>query len=427
MDFFEKKKDFVSKTFFVYGQGVSGKSVVKFLKKEKVRRIFIFDDKMIKNINNASKEIQKVDFIVVSPGISLNKSKLYKHIAKNKHKIISDIDLYFMRHKKIKSIVVTGSNGKSTTCKLIYHLLKNNNIKTNLGGNIGKSILDFEFKKNYVYLIEASSFQLAYSKFVKPSYAILLNISNDHLDWHGTIKNYVNSKFKIFKNQTKKDHALISEEKLIKIFKRSDYNSKLRIVKSIKYLNNYKSQNKNFSLEINRENIKFIYEISKFFKISKKNFFKSLKSFSGLEHRFEIFKKEKNIEFINDSKSTNFSSSNMALSSKKNILWIVGGLPKKGDKIKTKNLAGRVLKAYIIGKSEEFYVKQIKPYVHYKICKNLHKAVKCAIKDAKNKPNIFHTILLSPAGASYDQFRNFEDRGKMFKKFIKFYAKSNNY
>ena len=326
MDFFEKKKDFVSKTFFVYGQGVSGKSVVKFLKKEKVRRIFIFDDKMIKNINNASKEIQKVDFIVVSPGISLNKSKLYKHIAKNKHKIISDIDLYFMRHKKIKSIVVTGSNGKSTTCKLIYHLLKNNNIKTNLGGNIGKSILDFEFKKNYVYLIEASSFQLAYSKFVKPSYAILLNISNDHLDWHGTIKNYVNSKFKIFKNQTKKDHALISEEKLIKIFKRSDYNSKLRIVKSIKYLNNYKSQNKNFSLEINRENIKFIYEISKFFKISKKNFFKSLKSFSGLEHRFEIFKKEKNIEFINDSKSTNFSSSNMALSSKKKYImdswWI---------------------------------------------------------------------------------------------------------
>ena len=88
MDFFEKKKDFVSKTFFVYGQGVSGKSVVKFLKKEKVRRIFIFDDKMIKNINNASKEIQKVDFIVVSPGISLNKSKLYKHIAKNKHKLV---------------------------------------------------------------------------------------------------------------------------------------------------------------------------------------------------------------------------------------------------------------------------------------------------------------------------------------------------
>ena len=104
--------------------------------------------------------------------------------------------------------MVTGTNGKSTTCKMIYCMLKNNNHKVVLGGNIGTPVLNLNIKKKDFLIIEASSFQLAYSKFVCPDYALLLNITNDHLDWHGNMKNYINSKLKIFKLQKKKTNTL---------------------------------------------------------------------------------------------------------------------------------------------------------------------------------------------------------------------------
>ena len=115
-----------------------------------------------------------------------------------------------MLKKSFKSIVVTGTNGKSTTCKILEHVLKKNKFKTLLGGNIGTPILSLNVKKNNFLIIEASSFQLAHSKFIRPDYAILLNISNDHIDWHGNIKNYINSKFKIFSNQTKNQYSILN-------------------------------------------------------------------------------------------------------------------------------------------------------------------------------------------------------------------------
>ena len=110
-----------------------------------------------------------------------------------------------------KSIVVTGTNGKSTTCKILAHILKKNNYKTALGGNIGTPILNLKSSKENFLIIEASSFQLAHSKFIRPDYAFLLNITNDHIDWHGSMKNYLNSKFKIFK-QKKNQYALTNKK-----------------------------------------------------------------------------------------------------------------------------------------------------------------------------------------------------------------------
>ena len=109
-----------------------------------------------------------------------------------------------------KSIVVTGTNGKSTVCKMLFHILKKNKIKSLLGGNIGKPILDLKIKKRDFLIIEASSYQLSHSKFIKPDYAILLNITNDHLDWHGNMKNYIDSKFKIFELQSKNQYSIIN-------------------------------------------------------------------------------------------------------------------------------------------------------------------------------------------------------------------------
>ena len=192
-------------SFLVYGLGLTGRSVVNFFNKNEVKNFQVWDDQnkdlyRKKRTTNLTKTLRNVDYIILSPGVSLRKSKNKKSLIKYKNKIITDLDLFFLIKKFSKSIVVTGTNGKSTTCKILAHVLKKNNkYEILLGGNIGTPILNLNIKKNSILIIEISSFQLAYSKFIIPNYAILLNITNDHLDWHGNFKNYENSKFKIFK------------------------------------------------------------------------------------------------------------------------------------------------------------------------------------------------------------------------------------
>ena len=225
--------NFNGKSFAVYGLGLTGRSVVNFLKKNKVNKIFIWDDKLLKHNFQLKKKFKKklndVDYIILSPGINIKKSKFKKLLLKNKKKIITDLDLFFLKNDVKKSIVITGTNGKSTTCSLIHHILKKNKIKNKLVGNIGKPILKLKFNENFVYVIEASSFQLEYSKFIKPYCAAILNISQDHLDWHGTKKNYIMSKIKIFNNQTKNDVAFLNDINLKKIYKKKKFPRKIKI------------------------------------------------------------------------------------------------------------------------------------------------------------------------------------------------------
>ena len=184
--------NFNDKSFAVYGLGLTGKSVVKFLKKNKVNKISMWDDNLFKkNLKlkkNFRTKLNTVNYIILSPGINIKKSKFKKLLIKHKKKIITDLDLFFLKNKVKKSIIITGTNGKSTTCSLIHHILKKNKIKNKLAGNIGKPVLDLKFEKDCIYVIEASSFQLEYSNFIKPYCAAVLNISQDHLDWHGTKK-----------------------------------------------------------------------------------------------------------------------------------------------------------------------------------------------------------------------------------------------
>ena len=198
------------RTFLVYGLGVSGQSVVKFFKKKNIKNYKVWDDKRTKlfkdkRTKNLEETLNNVDYIILSPGISLLKRK---NLVKFKKKIIIDIDLLYLTNKNFKSIVVTGTNGKSTTCKLISHLLKKNKFNVLLGGNIGTPILDLKLKKNSFVVIEVSSFQLSHSKFISPDYALLINITNDHLDWHNTMREYIKSKLKIFMYQKKKSNRV---------------------------------------------------------------------------------------------------------------------------------------------------------------------------------------------------------------------------
>jgi len=417
-------------SFLVYGLGSTGHSVIKYFKQRKIYNFSVWDDNIrlrkkfgSKNVSSLKNALKEVDYIVLSPGISLKKTKYKKDLIKFRKKIITDIDLLYLSNSKFKSIVVTGSNGKSTTCKIIAHLLKKNKFNVELGGNIGRPVLNLKIKKNIFFVIEASSFQLSHSKFIHPNYAILLNITNDHLDWHGSMQAYINSKLKIFDLQERNNFALVNDE-FKDIFRRKKYLSKLVSVKFRDY-KKIKSKIKNSYLtsNTNDENMNFVYALAKLLKIRKNSFIKSISSFLGLPHRYEIFFKKKGITFINDSKATSFQATKFALASSKNIYWILGGLPKDKDKIDLKYVKNNIIKSYIIGKNINFFKKQLKNKVKFSVTKNLKNAIISSLKDIKLFRKINNTILLSPSAASFDQFKNFENRGNEFKKLSKLYAK----
>ena len=161
----------------------------------------------------------------------------------------------------------------------------------------------------------------------------------------------------------------------------------------------------------------------KLLKIKENSFVHAIQTFKGLPHRFEIFLKRKNVTFINDSKATSFTASQLALSSLKNIYWILGGLPKRGDRFSVSKFKKNIVKCYIIGKNVNFFKKQIDGKLLYSITKNLKNTLVNISKDFKNQKQFEKTILFSPAAASFDQFTNFEIRGEVFKRLCKIYAK----
>jgi UDP-N-acetylmuramoylalanine--D-glutamate ligase len=421
----EISKSIKENSYAIYGLGLSGTSVHKFLKRKKVKKIYTWDDK--NNFKNKKKfnffntALNKVNYIVVSPGINIKETRFKSILHKNRKKIITDLDLFYMQKLPVKSIVVTGTNGKSTTCKLIEHVLKINKIDVQLGGNIGKPVLDLKIKKKSIVIIEASSYQLFYTKFIKPTFALILNISKDHLDWHGNIKNYKNSKFNIFLKQDNQDYALLGNRQLINEFRKKKFLSKLKKIHS-NILEKY-IKNKYLLSKPNLENVSFVHELSKIFKIKKKIILKALNTFKGLPHRNEIFYQKHGITFINDSKATSFDAAQHALKNNKNIFWIVGGVPKVGDKFNLKNVRKNIIKSFIIGKHINYFKKQIGVSIKYKVSLNLKNALKDIFKYLKLYKEIKATVLLSPASASYDQFNNFAERGTQFKKLTFKYAR----
>tara|TARA_B100001559_G_scaffold300550_1_gene286750 strand:+ start:1 stop:768 length:768 start_codon:yes stop_codon:yes gene_type:complete len=252
----------------------------------------------------------------------------------------------------------------------------------------------------------------------------MLNISRDHLDWHRTVQNYINAKFKIFSLQDKKDYSFLLDSKLLRLYKKRKFLGKLKTIKlkSFKSIK-HKIKNKYLISKINEENMSFVYELSKLLKIQKNNFISQANTFKGLPHRFEFFYQKKSIKFINDSKATSFEASKLGLQTNKNILWIVGGLPKLKDNFNLNVIKSNVIKSYIIGNHVNFFAKKFKNKIKFKITKNLKSSLIAIITDIRKYPDKKFTVLFSPASASFDQFQNFVDRGNKFKKIAKTYAK----
>jgi len=413
---------FYKKKILIYGLGKSGLSAYKFLKKN--NEIITHDDKI--KINNKRITKIKFNYIIISPGIDINKCNLSKFLKNNSKKIYTDLDIFYSHHKENKKITITGTNGKSTTAKILHDTLKDQKVDVRLVGNIGNPVLlEKKITNKTVFVIEASSYQLEYSKLFRSNISLILNISPDHLERHKTINKYVNAKFKLIKNQSKEDLAILNTKnfyirkelksknflpKIIKIKKKIDSNFLKRI------------NNQYFYTDGNKENLRFIIEVAKILKIKKNSLIKTLKKFKGLKYRQEIIFHSKKLTIINDSKATTFSSSVSLLRSLNNVHWIVGGQEKKGDKLSLSKKNCKSIKAYVFGTNKNFFINKLKKIMKYESFLDLKNVVKkLSIEIKADKDTNHKTILFSPSAASFDNFKNFEKRGEYFNQLIKKY------
>jgi len=420
---------FLGKKILVYGLGKSGISTYKFLKKNS--DVYLFDDnyKINLKLNQkiiSLKQIKKINFdrIIISPGIDILNCKLSKFLKNNLLKIHTDLDVLFSFYDN-KSITITGTNGKSTTAKILHDALIDQKRDSRLVGNIGNPVLaEKNITKKTIFVIEASSYQLDYSQIFRSKYAVILNITSDHIERHKSLDNYIDAKFKLLKSQIRGSFAYVKkdDELIKKKIKNNIYKAKIYKVQTSNLNKIFdKITNKYFISEGNKENLLFIFKIASKLKLNKKKLIRSINKFKGLDYRQQIIFDKKNLTVINDSKSTSFASSESVLKNLNNAYWILGGIPKKGDKFKLSKNKCKNLKAFIFGSHNKKFFKILKNKLKVKSFKNLHEVLKVIFSDITSHKSKKNIIFFSPAGASFDNFKNFEHRGNYFNQLIKKY------
>ena len=424
-----EKDIFLGKKILIYGLGKSGISTFKFLKKR--ADVYIFDDNQKTNlkiitINQVIKT--KFDIIIISPGIDISNCKLSKFLNKNLDKIYTDLDVFYSFYKNT-SIAITGTNGKSTTAKILFDILIDQKKDVRLIGNIGNPALsEKKISKKTFFVIEVSSYQLEYSKIFSAKYAVILNISTDHIERHKNLTNYVNAKFKLLDSQNNKSFAFVkkNDQLINKKIRKNKFKPKIYKVDTLK-MNKLSNQlnNKYFISDGNKENLSFILKIASKLMLNKTKLFKTLNNFKGLKYRQQIIFDNKNLTIINDSKSTSFASSESILKNFNDIYWILGGIPKKGDKFKLPKKKCRNFKVFIFGNYHKQFDRILKNKIKIKKLKNLKETLKKIFFEVKKQKIKKNTIFFSPAGASFDSFKNFEDRGKYFNQLIKKFVNAN--
>ena len=424
-----EKDIFLGKKILIYGLGKSGISTFKFLKKR--ADVYLFDDNQKTNlkiitINQVIKT--KFDRIIISPGIDISNCKLSKFLNKNLDKIYTDLDVFYSFYKNT-SIAITGTNGKSTTAKILFDILIDQKKDVRLIGNIGNPALsEKKISKKTFFVIEVSSYQLEYSKIFSAKYAVILNISTDHIERHKNLTNYVNAKFKLLDSQNNKSFAFVkkNDQLINKKIRKNKFKPKIYKVDTLN-MNKLSNQlnNKYFISDGNKENLSFILKIASNLKLNKTKLFKTLNNFKGLKYRQQIIFDNKNLTIINDSKSTSFASSESILKNFNDIYWILGGIPKKGDKFKLSKKKCRNFKVFIFGNYHKQFNRILRNKIKIKKLKNLKETLKKIFFEIKKQKIKKNTIFFSPAGASFDSFKNFEDRGKYFNQLIKKFVNAN--
>jgi len=420
---------FLGKKILVYGLGKSGISTYKFLKKNS--DVYLFDDNHRINLKFnqkiiSLKQIKKINFdrIIISPGIDISNCKLSKFLNNNFLKIHTDLDVLFSFYDN-KSITITGTNGKSTTAKILHDALTDQKRDSRLIGNIGNPVLaEKNITKKTIFVIEASSYQLDYSRIFRSKYAVILNITSDHIERHKSLNNYVDAKFKLLKSQNRGSFAYIKkdDELITKKIKKNKYKAKIYKVQTSNLNKKFdKIYNKYFISDGNKENLLFIFKIASKLKLNKKKLIRSINRFKGLDYRQQIIFDKKNLTIINDSKSTSFASSESVLKNLNGAYWILGGIPKKGDKFKLSKTKCKNMKAFIFGSHSKKFLKILKNKLKVKSFKNIEETLKVIFSEISIQKSKKDIIFFSPAGASFDSFKNFEDRGNYFNQLVKKY------
>jgi len=423
------KDIFLGKKILIYGLGKSGISTFKFLKKR--ADVYLFDDNQKTNLKKITiNQVIKTNFdrIIISPGIDISNCKLSEFLNKNLDKIYTDLDVFYSFYKNT-SIAITGTNGKSTTAKILFDILTNQKKDVRLIGNIGNPALsEKQISKKTFFVIEVSSYQLEYSKIFSAKYAVILNISIDHIERHKNLTNYVNAKFKLLNSQNNKSFAFVKKNDLLinQKIRKNKFKPKIYKVDTLN-MNKLSNQlnNKYFISDGNKENLSFILKIASKLKLNKTKLFKTLNNFKGLKYRQQITFDNKNLTIINDSKSTSFASSESILKNFNDIYWILGGIPKKGDKFKLTKKKCRNFKVFTFGNHHKQFNRILRNKIKIKKFKNLNETLKKIFFEIKKQKIKKNTIFFSPAGASFDSFKNFEDRGKYFDQLIKKFVNAN--
>ncbi|MDC1321041.1 UDP-N-acetylmuramoyl-L-alanine--D-glutamate ligase [Flavobacteriaceae bacterium] len=404
---------------------------------KKYKELLLNNDIQFEENGHLEADKLNVDYVIKSPGIPDTAAIIKKFVLKQTQ-IISEIE-FASKFTDATIIGVTGSNGKTTTATIIYEILKSENIDVDIAGNIGVSFASKVAASNTKnYVLELSSFQLDGIIDLNPHIAIMTNLSPDHLDrYNNSFENYINSKFNIIKNQSEKDYFIydLEDVKIVEFIKNNNHKIKSNLLPfsttktkdSVTYLEDKNiisiiNKNKiimptnNFPLigTHNLKNAMAATTVANLLKIRKETIRKSLEHFQAVEHRLEHVLKINKVNYINDSKATNVNAAYYALDSmQSSTVWIVGGIDKGNKYEELFSLVNEKVKAIIcLGKDNKKIFENFENLVEYITeVKSMSEAVKEAYTIAKSNDN----VLLSPACASFDLFKNYEDRGEQFK------------
>ena len=443
----------MNKRIVVLGAGESGAGAAV-LAKVKGFDVFVSDMSLIKDTYKALlnkyeiewedgrhsiEKILNADEIIKSPGIP-DTAPVIREIQKKGIPIISEIE-FAGRYTHAKMICITGSNGKTTTTLLTYHILKNAGLNVGLAGNVGKSLALQVATENFdYYVIELSSFQLDNMYKFKADIAVLLNITPDHLDRYGyDMQNYINAKFRITQNQTPNDAFIYWNDDPIITKELKAHELKARLypfseekeegVKAYTENNQIVIDAPNDTLTITEDDLALqgrhnLYNSmaasisAKVLDIKKEDIREGLKDFKGVEHRLEKVARVRGVEFINDSKATNVNSCWYALESMRTkVILILGGKDKGNDYSEIEELVKEKVNAIIClgvdnSKLHAFFEGKVP---HIEDASSMKEAVDKAFACAQKG----ETVLLSPCCASFDLFKSYEDRGEQFKECVR--------
>ena len=449
---------FRDKTVALFGLGLSGIASARALMAGGAA-VAAWDDSQVSReaarehgiplVNLGDADWSEFDALVLAPGVPLTHPEPHWTVRKahdSNLEIIGDTELFFRERERLGSrarvIAITGTNGKSTTTALTAHVLMNAGLNAVYGGNIGTAILDLPpLYDDMIYVIEFSSYQIDLTPTLKANASALLNISADHLDRHGSLENYAAIKARIFSSLPDDGTAVIGVDdelcrsisqqlngpfEVVQVSVHQPLDNGVTAISGELLVRENGTELARVDLtgigslrgEHNAQNAAVAYALARSIGVDAGAIEQGLRSFPGLEHRMEEVGRMGRVVFINDSKGTNADAAAHALASFEEIYWIAGGLAKTGGIAGLSEYFPRIAHAYLIGEAAKEFAKTLDGKVPYTVCGTLERTVTEAAAAAAESDGEEPAVLLSPACASFDQFRSFAVRGEAFKRAV---------